>query len=237
MVPLLLTALLGLAQTPPANRSAPTDGSWTLTRLTDANGTVAAPPGLTLTVATDRVSGQDGCNTFGGAAAFTFTTVRVSNLVSTMRACPPPVSTLAGRYLALLGRVRGVALGPDSLVLSSGEGRLVFSRPRPAADAPLFSTWRLEGGLGENPPTLRLGEDGRVSGSTGCNTFTGTFTRAGANLGFSPLATTRRACLDPALAEQERTYLRLLADVRSAALVDGALVVRLADGSQRRFVR
>lgn len=237
MAPLLLTALLGLAQTPPPNVSAPFDGPWTLTRLSDANGTVAVPPGLTLTVATDRVSGQDGCNSFGGAAAFTFTTVRLSNLVSTMRACPPPVSTLASRYLTLLGRVRGVALGPDSLVLSSGQGRLVFSRPRPAGDAALLSTWRLEGGVGANPPTLRLGEDGRVSGSTGCNTFMGTFTRAEANLSFSPLATTRRACLDPALAEQEAAYLRLLAGVRGAALVDGALVVRLADGSERRFVR
>ncbi|HPU38457.1 MAG TPA: META domain-containing protein [Microthrixaceae bacterium] len=42
--------------------------------------------------------------------------------------------------------------------------------------------------------TLDFGADGTVSGSDGCNTFTGTYTLDGANVSFSELASTKKAC-------------------------------------------
>jgi heat shock protein HslJ len=51
----------------------------------------------------------------------------------------------------------------------------------------------------------------RTSGSSGCNRFTGAFQIDGTALKFSPLAGTRRACLDAELQRVEASFLKLLA--------------------------
>jgi len=77
---------------------------------------------------------------------------------------------------------------------------------------------------------LRFGGDGKVSGSTGCNNFTGSATIEGANVAFSPLAATRKAC-DQALMEQEGRIFGALQSVKSFAFaVDGRLNLLGADG-------
>jgi len=66
---------------------------------------------------------------------------------------------------------------------------------------------------------LRIDPDGKVSGSTGCNRFTGTATMVGTSLSFSPFATTRMLC-DPGLMRQESLILTALQSVKSFALVE-----------------
>jgi heat shock protein HslJ len=64
-------------------------------------------------------------------------------------------------------------------------------------------------------PTIEFGEDDKVSGSGGCNTYQGTYTVDGESLTFGPLATTMMACSDPAgVMEQEAVF---LAQLQSAA--------------------
>ena len=46
----------------------------------------------------------------------------------------------------------------------------------------------------ETPPTLTVGADGAVSGSTGCNTYNGTATIEGDSISFGDLATTMVHC-------------------------------------------
>lgn len=43
-------------------------------------------------------------------------------------------------------------------------------------------------------PRVEFAADGRIGGSTGCNSMTGSYAVDGASLSFGPLATTRRAC-------------------------------------------
>lgn len=75
-------------------------------------------------------------------------------------------------------------------------------------------------------PTIAFAEDGTVSGSTGCNTFTGSVTIDGTSLEFGPLATTRMACADPAVNEQEQAFLLALESVTSYTIdQDGRLVL------------
>ena len=57
------------------------------------------------------------------------------------------------------------------------------------------------------PPTLTFNEDGTVTGSAGCNTFNGSVAIEGSSLEFGPLATTRMACADPVIGEQETAIL------------------------------
>lgn len=78
---------------------------------------------------------------------------------------------------------------------------------------------------------LRIEFDGRVSGTTGCNNFTGNATLEGTSLSFSPLATTRRAC-EPRLMSQESDILHGLNLVRSFAFADDGRVDLLDAGGQ-----
>jgi len=72
--------------------------------------------------------------------------------------------------------------------------------------------------------------EGNVSGSTGCNHFTGTATIEGERVSFGPLATTRKACAGP-LATQEQTFLKAIEGVHRFTIdPSGQLLLQGADG-------
>ena len=81
---------------------------------------------------------------------------------------------------------------------------------------------------------LRLGEDGRAQGQGGCNSYTGTYKLEDGVLTFGPLASTRRACPEPQMSQEER-FFAALAAVKAARLEDDKLV--LADLSGDPLVR
>lgn len=70
---------------------------------------------------------------------------------------------------------------------------------------------------------------GRVSGSAGCNRYSGTYKASGTTLRISPLATTQMACARP-IAVQERAFLRALSAARSFAVSGVTLTLRSANG-------
>jgi len=86
--------------------------------------------------------------------------------------------------------------------------------------------------------TLAFEEGAAVHGNTGCNSFQGAITLRGAFLSFGPLATTRRACPEVVM-DQEQRFLAALEATRlfekSGRFLlllgeDGAPLVRLAPG-------
>jgi heat shock protein HslJ len=78
--------------------------------------------------------------------------------------------------------------------------------------------------------TLTLAADGRASGSTGCNRYTGPATIDGTHLRFGQLAMTRMACLEPAMAQETR-FTQALERADRWSLDGGALLLYAADGS------
>jgi heat shock protein HslJ len=58
--------------------------------------------------------------------------------------------------------------------------------------------------------TLKFGEDGRANGSTGCNSYGGTYQVRDDNISFSRIVSTRRACLDQKANEQEHRFLSII---------------------------
>ena len=88
----------------------------------------------------------------------------------------------------------------DQRVLAGTEWRLVTLGP-PGSETDVVTGTTV---------TVRLGEDGRASGSTGCNTYSGTYEVRGDTISFGRLASTRRACLDQNANEQERRFLAAL---------------------------
>lgn len=67
------------------------------------------------------------------------------------------------------------------------------------------------GGIEGRDPHIRLSADGTtVSGATGCNTFSGPYTLTGDALSFGDLVSTKVACTDPGMADQEQRFLNAL---------------------------
>lgn len=74
-------------------------------------------------------------------------------------------------------------------------------------------------------PTLNFAEDGRASGSTGCNSFSGTYTVRGDTLSFGRMISTKRACLDQRANQQEQLYLTALEQARWFRLASNRLTI------------
>ncbi len=80
--------------------------------------------------------------------------------------------------------------------------------------------------------TVVFGHEGRVSGNTACNRYSGPVTIMGNELKFGALISTRRAC-PPAVMDQERKFLAAMEGVRSFVLDEkGLLHLRDANGNE-----
>ena len=88
-----------------------------------------------------------------------------------------------------------------------------------------------DGGAVAGPaPTIAFGADGRASGSTGCNRWSGAWTLTGEALNLGRISSTRRACRG-ATGAREARFLRVLEGVRTFDVRgDGALVLATPAG-------
>jgi heat shock protein HslJ len=99
-----------------------------------------------------------------------------------------------------------------------------------AADKGLAGTsWQLlqlgpNGALSENLPTLTFSSDGKVSGSGGCNTFSGTATISGMEIKFGALAATKKACSEE-VNQQETAYLKALEQAQTYEMRATSLLI------------
>ncbi|WP_181702853.1 META domain-containing protein [Chthonobacter albigriseus] len=84
---------------------------------------------------------------------------------------------------------------------------------------------------GDRAPTLNFAE-GKVSGFSGCNRFSGPMRVQADRLDFGPMAATKMACLDAAANEAERVFLQALTrQVKTWAIENGRLLLRDASGA------
>lgn len=80
--------------------------------------------------------------------------------------------------------------------------------------------------------TANFGEDGTLSGNSGCNDYNGPYKITGNQIGIGPLAATKKACSDPAgVMDQEAQYLAALEDAQVFAVDGNTLELRLVDGT------
>jgi heat shock protein HslJ/membrane-bound inhibitor of C-type lysozyme len=122
-------------------------------------------------------------------------TFRDSRCIDTMSGMPHPYTV-------------GVRLGGKSLSGCGGEPALLLQGAE-------WVVSKLSGvlAIAEPPATLRFGADGRVSGSSSCNRYSGGYTLTGEGLTFSQMASTRRACA-PELMKQEAALFEALGQVQ-----------------------
>ena len=79
--------------------------------------------------------------------------------------------------------------------------------------------------IATSTPTIAFAAGGTVSGTTGCNTYNGSYTVNGSSIKFGPLSMTQMACPDP-VAAQERAFSLAISGATSWAIgSDGKLTL------------
>ncbi|GAB4442528.1 MAG: hypothetical protein OHK0015_41270 [Chloroflexi bacterium OHK40] len=178
-----------------------------------------AEPVATLGFEAGNVFGSTGCNRVRGPYSATDTTITFSPLASTLALCTS--DALTAQEQAILGALQGAVpyqIAGDELRLSYDGGRQTL---RYRAVPPLRlagQPWQLVAFGPNNAPTPAVAEpaatlsfDGaQVSGSTGCNSFSGGYQATGTTITFGPLAATLRLCTDEGLTTQEQAILGAL---------------------------
>lgn len=92
--------------------------------IVEVNGEkVAAPMAPTVAFADDGgVTGDAGCNRFGGAFQQDAGAIVIGPLMSSRRACEPAIMDLERTILANLQSSRSLAVSDDGVVMLSGDG-------------------------------------------------------------------------------------------------------------------
>lgn len=215
--------------------------TWRLTGL-PGQALPAAPDGYAVTVSFEagRVHGFAGCNQFMGSYTLDGERLVLGVLGGTMMSCPEPAMSVEDRFLKSFSGTLNVAVAGNAMSLTpaSGGEALQFERaPPPRLEGVQWEVTGYNNGR-QAVVSPKVGtrlslvfQDGRVSGSSGCNRFQGPFTLEGGVLQIGPLATTRMAC-DEAVMTQEQEFLRALESAAKWDIVRGMLDVHRADGER-----
>jgi heat shock protein HslJ len=106
------------------------------------------------------------------------------------------------------------ALFPLCMLLAAGCASTSLPRgPVPDLGGSRWTVVSIDGSApvrGEEPLSVEFGVDGRVSGNSGCNGYSGPYIRDEATLRIGELLSTRRACADEDRQRQETRLLAIL---------------------------
>lgn len=245
ITPLLLVVLLlaSCGQTGDAGGDPFGGSTWVLVSGS-ADGTAIVPIDgypVTFRVEDGQAVGTAACNGYGGAIVVTGGALSFPSGIShTEMACMEPgVMELEAVYLGALLRVTGAATADDQLRLTGPAVELGFAPLPPEPDASLVDTvWTLETIVeGETASTvaaeatLHIDGAGKVTGSTGCNSMSGTYSEVG---GFAPLATTKMAC-EPQVMDQERLVLAVLGSDPTLTIEGSRLTIADLEGHALQY--
>lgn len=203
--------------------------------------------GVTLQVNPDGVSGTNGCNYYSGDADVGGDGelhVSESGFMQTAMGCADAIMTQSQEYDAALLKADSYRLDRHQLEIhdEDNETLLVFSEP--GIDDLAGVTWKVGGierQVGGAPMlegievTLTIDDTGRLTGSAGCNDYTGDVTIDGSTIAVRNVVQTLKECIDPpGIMEQERAFLEVLGDVTTWEL--SATMLRLDTADDRALV-
>jgi heat shock protein HslJ len=190
----------------------------------------------------DDLSGSGGCNRYIGTwQTDDGTEITINASGTTMIACDEPIASQEQAFLSALAAAVTFDLGDDELELYNAEGKEVaeFDKLKPAS---LTRTdWEVtainNGQQGvvsplENTTLTALFEleDDRLSGQTGCNTYSTSFSRDGDEITIEPPALSLMSCDQP-LMDQESQFMQALEQARTIELGHETLYLRAEDGA------
>ncbi|HUV48950.1 MAG TPA: META domain-containing protein [Actinomycetes bacterium] len=150
-------------------------------------------------------------------------------------------TALEQAYLGNLAKAATFTATTDTLTLfdSAGKSLLVYSA---AAANPLVGSWDVTGynngkqavvGPVVGSTLTAIFTPDQVSGSSGCNTYTGGYTIDGTTLKIGPLASTMKACEDQAVNDQEQQFLAALEASTTFDQTGNILTLKAAGGENQ----
>lgn len=229
---------------PAANALAGTD--WLLETL----GGNAPVPNTQITlsfVSEGQVAGSDGCNRFTGPYAVDGAKLTLGPLGSTMMACADPVMQQANAFSRVLAETRAFAIANARLSLVDGSGGTlaVFAAQSSALAGTKWEVTNINNGnqavvgvIEGTTLTAEFGTDGTLSGSAGCNNYTGGFTQTDKTITIGTLASTMKMCTEPAgVMEQETQFLQSLSSATVVQLDGDMLTLRTTEDAMAVVMR
>lgn len=187
----------------------------------------------------NQISLNAGCNQLNSTVDLAKNRFTVKQpMASTRRACPNGADQWITGFLK---SKPGWRLTDADLVLSNGDVRVRLVDRKEAADRPLIGTrWTVTGLIdkgavvatpspAKSAPTLRF-SNFQVSGSTGCNSFSGPAVPVTSMIVFGPVSTSRKACTDPAKRQAEKSLLKALTGLKNWVVDGKTLTVVSSEG-------
>ncbi|HEX5619755.1 MAG TPA: META domain-containing protein [Solirubrobacteraceae bacterium] len=182
----------------------------------DIAWTLVAPAGPSATFTDGKVGGSTGCNQFGASYTQDGDALTIGEIVSTQMACGSKADAVERAYLAALERVASWRLEQDQLTLADADGRalLHFREASPAGSwtaTMIRQPDAVSSLVAGTEITADFDDAGKLTGSAGCNTYSGTYETDGAKITIGEVSATEMACDGPdGVMEQEQAYLSAL---------------------------
>jgi heat shock protein HslJ/uncharacterized protein YraI len=228
----------------PAPSSGLSGTSWNLTTL---NGDLPIQgSAITLNFGADGIaSGTDGCNQYSMGFAQDGNSLTFAQPgASTMMACQADIMQQASAYMLALATTTTFSANARQLTLQDG-GQILATFA--ASSQNLSGTsWHVTSyNNGQEAVvslivgtdiTLNFGDDGSVSGNSGCNDFAAGYSASNGEISINMPASTMRFCADPpGVMEQETEFLAALTSAATYSVQGNQLQMRTADDQLALF--
>lgn len=217
--------------------------NWQLVEYLNPNNEMVTPTTeATLSFLEGQAAGSAGCNSFSANYRLDGSTLTFDQPVSTLMACEEGVMAQEEDVLNRLVQTQSFAVVDGQLQLLAGDGTILLTFAPLEATSLTGTTWvatmvnngqqAVSSLLEGSELTAQFGEDGRLNGSSGCNTYTTTYTVEEDRISIRPPASTRMACSTPeGVMEQERSYLQAIATAATFTIQGEVLELHSADGA------
>jgi heat shock protein HslJ len=217
---------------------------WTLLSYTVDGAPVNLVPdtAVTLQFADGQASGNAGCNNYSGSYTTDGTALTFGLLISTQMFCmPEEVMNQEDAYLAALGNVQQHSMAEGQLLLHDADGNILLTFAAAVPVSLTSVTWQATSYNNGQDAVVSLAagtsisavfnEDGQLSGNSGCNSYTTSYTTDDSNMTIDAnIATTLMACSE-AIMTQESAYLAALPNTATYSINRDQLELRDADGA------
>ena len=214
---------------------------WVLDRL---NGAAPVPNTIITAEFTEdgQVGGSAGCNSYSGPYTVSGSSIEFKQpMASTMMACEEPVMEQETAYFQVLAAAKSFAVKGDQLTLNDAGGKALatYKAQSQSLDGTSWQVISYNNGnqavtsvLAGTELTAIFGTDGNLSGSSGCNTYVGSYKVDGYKITIGPLASTKKFCIDPAgVMDQESQFLAALQSAAAYKMEGNRLELRTQDGA------
>ena len=235
----LLAAALFATHAPAAPAPPPLEGTaWVLAELPGLR--LSGGRSATLRFTHREALGFDGCNPFREPYTLLAGVLEIAEPFSSLIECSAERLQQVGGFRSAIGGARSYRIHDAHLqLLTADDGLLATLVAQPAALA--GTAWRatdISNGrqavsrvLADTTVTLEFSDDGKASGSAGCNRYTVGYQHDGSRLSFQAPAARHKTCRGAELMAQEESFLKALQSVASGRFADDRLELRAADGS------